>query len=301
MGRYIEKLLTLLSGGGILDNIQQTVAKRSLSKEEIHLAKIRGSYEFRKIAENTWLINEFNVGTVYLLVGSKRALLIDTSLGMGDLFGLVRHFTSLPLDVAATHGHVDHVGGRGQFPRMYVHKEDLALVPPISDLYRFGYAFLMPQLRRFGMSPADVRRYPFETELLAMEEGHVFSLGGREVEVLSAPGHTKGSVYLLDRKNRLLFSGDNVNPCLLLNVPGSCTVETHIKGVRWVLDHQTEFDGIYCGHGSRPLTIPTVENCFEMAWEILTTRKRNTRFPGVKTAGRDGNQIYVYRTDRVFD
>ncbi|MBW9152261.1 MBL fold metallo-hydrolase [Clostridium estertheticum] len=46
---------------------------------------------------------------------------------------------------------------------------------------------------------------------MPVKEGHVFDLGERELEVMYLPGHTNGSIALLDRKNRVLFSGDTIS------------------------------------------------------------------------------------------
>jgi hydroxyacylglutathione hydrolase len=43
-----------------------------------------------------------------------------------------------------------------------------------------------------------------------LKHGESFSWGEHEFEVLVTPGHTKGSICLLDRKQRLLISGDTV-------------------------------------------------------------------------------------------
>jgi glyoxylase-like metal-dependent hydrolase (beta-lactamase superfamily II) len=43
-------------------------------------------------------------------------------------------------------------------------------------------------------------------------DGHIVDLGDRALEVLLTPGHTPDSLCLLDRKNRLLFTGDTFYP-----------------------------------------------------------------------------------------
>ena len=71
-----------------------------------------------------------------------------------------------------------------------------------------------------------VRRIP-------MEGGTVFELGGRTIEVIHTPGHSLGSVCLLDRENRLLFTGDMCNDSLLLNCgDSSSTVKVYNESMR---------------------------------------------------------------------
>jgi glyoxylase-like metal-dependent hydrolase (beta-lactamase superfamily II) len=49
------------------------------------------------------------------------------------------------------------------------------------------------------------------TVLLPVKDGHVFRLGERDVQVIALPGHTPGSICLLDSKTRSLFTGDTMN------------------------------------------------------------------------------------------
>jgi glyoxylase-like metal-dependent hydrolase (beta-lactamase superfamily II) len=173
-----------------------------------------------KIAPKTWRIDEFGLDTMYLLEGDERALLIDTGTGVADLRALVEKLTDKPYDVAATHGHSDHVGGCVQFPSMYIHPDDVEMAHPTLE-GKQNYAQRI--LERYptddaGFTVEDIVDGPLP-EMIPLREGHVFSLGGRDIEVLEVPGHTRGSVVFLDRKNKLLFSGDAVNPIFLLVMP----------------------------------------------------------------------------------
>ena len=50
-----------------------------------------------------------------LIIGKKKALLIDTGYGYGDLKAVVESLTDLPVQVVNTHCHLDHAGGNYQF------------------------------------------------------------------------------------------------------------------------------------------------------------------------------------------
>ena len=52
---------------------------------------------------------------MYLVTGSRGAMLVDTGMGIGDLAAQVRQLTDLPLVAVNTHGHPDHAGGNGNF------------------------------------------------------------------------------------------------------------------------------------------------------------------------------------------
>ena len=61
----------------------------------------------------------------YLLVGSKRALLIDTGLGICDISKEIKKLTAKPVTAVATHIHWDHIGGHKYYPDFYAHEAEL--------------------------------------------------------------------------------------------------------------------------------------------------------------------------------
>lgn len=56
-------------------------------------------------------------------------------------------------------------------------------------------------------------------ELLPLEEGMAFDLGGRQVRIYQCADHTKGSMSFLDSRTRYLFTGDNITRRVLLLGP----------------------------------------------------------------------------------
>src|SRR5689334_18656945 len=51
----------------------------------------------------------------YLILGTKRALLFDTGLGIGNIRKITEHLTRLPVSVVNSHTHNDHVGDNWRF------------------------------------------------------------------------------------------------------------------------------------------------------------------------------------------
>ncbi|MDO4521351.1 MAG: MBL fold metallo-hydrolase, partial [Erysipelotrichaceae bacterium] len=167
-----------------------------------------------EIAKNTYCINEFGMDAMYLVIGKERALLIDTGTGTFDLKGLVEQLTDKPYDVILTHGHVDHAGGMDQFDRVMIHRNDIEMAKNLSHKERLGYAVTLHSMDRdeaYEFSPSQVREWKSVPEFVTVEEGDVIDLGDRKLEIFFTPGHTPGSICLLDRKNRIHFSGDACN------------------------------------------------------------------------------------------
>ena len=68
-----------------------------------------------EFAPNTYEIDEFDCVSVFLFVGTERALLLDTGTGVGDIRGLVEDLTDKPVTELNSHGHPDHAMGAPEF------------------------------------------------------------------------------------------------------------------------------------------------------------------------------------------
>ena len=51
------------------------------------------AHQIEKINESTWRINEFNLVNAFLLEGKKKAALIDTGCGIGEIDKCVKEIT----------------------------------------------------------------------------------------------------------------------------------------------------------------------------------------------------------------
>ena len=84
------------------------------------------NYHIEKLNEQTWLIEEYSntaSAYMYLLTGKEKALLIDTGFGTIPLKSICEELTVLPVTVALTHGHVDHIGGTGHLRKYGLQKK----------------------------------------------------------------------------------------------------------------------------------------------------------------------------------
>ncbi len=187
------------------------------------------------IRENVTLIDDAGEATCYLICGKDRALLVDTANGEEDLRPVVRSITDLPVTVVNTHGHPDHIFGNQYFDHAHLHPADLPMAQSFID-------------GPFEINPKDFP--PFKM----MQVGDVFDLGGVKLEVVDLKGHTPGSIGLLDRKARLLYTGDAINTHLWMQL--ECSLP--IAALRETLltfrkEHGGDFDFILHGHAREPL------------------------------------------------
>ena len=130
---------------------------------------------------------------MYLIVGRKEALLIDLSNNIKwadnaaeSLRQLVKERTEgKELTITFTHNHGDHIG----MLHAYADDPEVGFALPETD-----FKALADRL------PAD--------QSIFINEGHVFDLGGIEVEAIEVPGHTAGSMVFCINGHDILFTGD---------------------------------------------------------------------------------------------
>jgi glyoxylase-like metal-dependent hydrolase (beta-lactamase superfamily II) len=186
-------------------------------------------FEVYKVSEGTFAICEpgHRDGAIsYLIEGRNKAVLLDTGMGIGDIQKVVERLTRLEVSAINSHTHFDHVGGNHQFDGIAVFNDDfeienldrgLTIEELRDELNKEKLYNPLPK----GFDPKAYRILPNKpTHLLSHEE--TIDLGDRKLKVLHAPGHSPGSICLLDTQSRELFTGDTFYlSSLLANLPES--------------------------------------------------------------------------------
>ncbi len=140
-----------------------------------------------------------NESNVYLVDGE---LLVDT--GSGMFFDDVKKKIEKCFDIAMimrvvnTHAHFDNTGANKKFRdwlgcEIMVHKDDVNAIHAGNVLAEY-----------FRGAPKSV------TVDKMLSEGDLIKTDNFRFEVLSAPGHTPGSICLYDKNSRIMFTGDTV-------------------------------------------------------------------------------------------
>jgi hydroxyacylglutathione hydrolase len=226
-----------------------------------------GVHSVELIAPNTYRIDEATIANCYLLIGEKKALLIDTGDGVGNLLETVESLTNKPVEVVLTHRHCDHAGGRNWFKDYSFHKNDNHWI------YALESSGLATQ-KLAGMSGKSVTitKKPYHAKKHVFSDTQVFDLGGRIVRIMNVPGHTRGSIVLLDEKEKLMFTGDEVNYWLWLQLPGCTNVVSWLPNAKKILSLMDEYKA-YCGHNDGLVTKAMVQELVTRGEELVAGKK----------------------------
>ena len=160
----------------------------------------------------------------FLITGEDFSLLFDTGLGIGDIRRVVDQLTDLNVVVLNSHTHYDHIGGNHLFDTIYgadlEYTKRRALGSPpeaVADFLQEGWVWKpFPE----GFSKSDYQSRAFTISKI-VGEGDKIDIGGRVLEILHTPGHAPDSICLIDRENRILFTGDSFYLApLYTHIPG---------------------------------------------------------------------------------
>jgi glyoxylase-like metal-dependent hydrolase (beta-lactamase superfamily II) len=186
-------------------------------------------FEVYKIEPNIYVFYEpgqFEEAISYLAVGNGRAALIDTGCGIGNVKLLPEEFTQLPVMVVNTHSHYDHVAQNYLFDKIAMFDAPSARQVAENGYSKAEMAHLLMEGMLSKALPRDFNSESYHvppfTVTSWLKDGANIDLGGRNLEVIHTPGHSPDSICLLDRKAKLLWTGDTFyTGAIYVHLPGS--------------------------------------------------------------------------------
>jgi glyoxylase-like metal-dependent hydrolase (beta-lactamase superfamily II) len=201
-------------------------------------------YTVQQVGDGVFAIGEpryFQKNYNYLIVGTERAVLFDSGPGVRNIAAVVASLTELPVTVAASHLHYDHIGGHGAF-------ESLAALDIEAMRAREKEGVFAPSDNQFLG-----RLEGIETPTLKVTEwwapGETVDLGERSLTVFYTPGHTATSMMLYDADAGFALTGDFIYPGdLFAFLPDSDLVEYEAAASR-LLQSIPEAVRLFAAHG----------------------------------------------------
>lgn len=198
-------------------------------------------YKIYNFNEKITVIEEQGV-RMFVLKGSKSSLLVDTGYG-GDDVKLAARNIAQDFKVIITHPDTDHIGGVEAFDEVYMHPSDFAQF-------------------RSRCSKKSIKINP-------VYENDIFDLGDMKWEIIEIPGHTCGSIALLDRENRILISGDSVQEGPIYMFGEYRSLEAQILSLKKLESMKKAFDIILPCHNMLPVKTDILSVLIEGTEKLL--------------------------------
>lgn len=239
------------------------------------------AYQTQKLSDHLYLIEENLSGgqfpvRMFLVVGEKRAALIDTGLGTGDLKKEVASITDLPVLVLHTHGHIDHTGADSQFENVFLHEEELPFFAGEVELRKADEqrrALIRIQLGDsfplYSDDPVAHRDKPSVIRYQKIADGDRFDLGNVELQVIATPGHTTGSLSFVNRRDGYAFTGDGIADIHWFDNPTGMYIEDFLQMLHHFEGNAGPLDCIYAAHLSDAFDMGLLHDLQQAAEEIL--------------------------------
>lgn len=196
--------------------------------------------EVIRINEETYRIEDEGV-RFFLLTGKNKAMMIDSGMNTRYAKAIAEELTSLPIELLNTHGDRDHICGNGSFDKVY-----------------------MSEAEKLNYIEAGGR-----TSIISVKEGDVFDLGERTLKIIDNPGHTPGSIAILDEKYRVLIGGDAIQDGTIYMFGKYRNINLYVKSLRHIKDFLKSFDVVYPSHGSFPVYPELIDKLIEGATSII--------------------------------
>ena len=262
------------------------------------------------------LIHFNNCSDIYLLVGEKEALMIDLSNPIdwaenadASLRSLVaERIENKPLTIAFTHEHGDHTGMLPAF----VNDPEVRFVLPDGDFAWFKERY--PEANAHFLGEGTI----FTVDG-ALSDSGIFDLGGMEVEAVSVPGHTNGSMAYLLKSQNLLFTGDAIGSGHGVWIFNEQGFNQYVSAVPYLIQYLKERSvdsdalKIYGGHYWQKdwLDLPEGEELGmeylldmkelldEMEAGTAVTEPSNLGRPGLETYFRHGQAIVTWSAEQL--
>ncbi len=200
---------------------------------------------------DTWRIEDGGV-RCFLLKGAEQALLIDTGMTIHHVRQMAEALAGQPVLLLNTHADRDHTGCNEAFEAFRMHPDDEA------------------QYRASGKGG----------RLIPVRDGDEIDLGNRKLRIIHLPGHTPGSIAVLDISRRVLISGDPIQEHGRIFMFGpNRNLPDYIASLEKLEGMLPDFDELWPSHADLPISPAVIRRLHDEALKILRKEKS-----GKKTA-----------------
>ena len=232
-------------------------------------------FEVYKLTDTVYAIYEdgqFEEVISYLVLGEEKAVIINTGNGIGDIKAVVDGITDLPVMVLNTHTHGDHIGGNHQFDEVLVYETEFSKERAKNGQTREQMGHYLNEDMVWKALPdyLDVeawRIHPFNVTKW-LKEGDIIDLGGRTLDVIHTPGHSPDSICILDRMNKIFWTGDSFYPAPIYIYAPTTSLDQFIESFRKITALIPEYEWVMPSHNEPKMEKHLIKECYEAAISI---------------------------------
>jgi glyoxylase-like metal-dependent hydrolase (beta-lactamase superfamily II) len=187
--------------------------------------------------------NPFQENTYILYDESKECIIIDPGSYSGaeqdQLFSFIESHNLKPVKLVNTHCHIDHICGN----KFVADTWNLELEASLDDAYNLDLS--VQAGIKYG-----VPIVPSPEITVDLKEGATIRFGNSELQILSTPGHSKGSLSFYAAADQFVIAGDALFQMSIgrTDLPGG-DYDTLIQAIRTKLFTLPGETLVYSGHG----------------------------------------------------
>lgn len=248
-------------------------------------------FKVKQINEDAYIINDRGGASFYVVIGRDCAAVIDTGITKGEkIMPVIRSITDMPLKLVITHLHLDHMHHMDEFEEVYMCREELTMPPQVLNQMTGGVEHDYSQVRNIGT-------------------GSMIDLGEDELEICQVPGHTPGTVVILEKKHNMLFTGDAIGSGVgvWMQVTSAISLDDYLGSLislqRWLVEkggrmsfwgghNEQQHMAIVTKDGYNPLNMGLLGDLIDLVEKILTGEIKGTACEE-GTANRPGTTLYA--------
>lgn len=163
-----------------------------IDNDKIQVKKLELEIENTGHITNTYVIKDNSTNEVCV---------VDPAFDEEKIKEEINEMRGMLSSVIITHSHADHIAALANLvkntnAKVYVHELDY------DGLY--NKTFNEEDIVQTKVIPVD------ETKVIKVRDKDVIKLGATSLEIMHTPGHTKGSMAIIDKDNNILYSGDTI-------------------------------------------------------------------------------------------
>lgn len=266
-------------------------------------------YRLKQINPYTWLIGE-NLredftNTMVCVKGKKRAFLIDTGCGIGNIRDYAERLTGREITVLTTHVHLDHIGGHSLFTDIYASEHEIKEEQSLrKNTYEERVKFLRAaseNRQRFEeLKSVLVKQEEFSYKPL--RDGMEFQLGNTVLRAVRVPGHTCDSYVYVDLQEQISFTGDAITPTPWIFMENGASVEEYREAVKGFQKRYGGLKALYSGHTMQNIGTDVINDTIICTGEILngSNDREIECYGGRVFEHRYGKVTLLYRKDNIY-